>query len=295
MATIKARTYTGAEAEAILGVPSTIECRADGDTVISLNWADRVASYARVKYKDDSKTLWAGSSQSEWITMLDRGQDSLVAKSYEILDSLAEIEFPEYLTSTRTLQADVMGARLSVGAHLSGSPIPFRRRKGTLSSEPLDVVIDIGANVDVQASMMLVRGICALAIVQRAQVNRAVTLWTRTYNANLGWGQNSPHNAVLVKVGVAPLDVSAVAVAIGHPSMPRRWLYKVQQHCIDKVPSMRGASDALPAPYRSIGLESMPCPYIVPRLDRDDLPHSESPKDVLDWILCHDGKPIVRT
>ena len=201
--------------------PVTVE-RSGEDYILRVPWADRLASFDHALANDrrapHTSDSWAGGTRDEFRAGLAHGDLSAVEDAERILER-CELALPDSRASE--VLPDVLGARLSVGSYLSGSPLCFRRKRAH-ERGPISFYVSLCSLSTVRVSTLKNRGLATLAVALWMARERPVAVYAA---ANCRLNRGEAHVAMTVPLGLTPIDMSDLAVALWHPGMARRWFY----------------------------------------------------------------------
>lgn len=174
-------------------------------------------------YSQAGENAWVGEKTEETVRALE-GRGSAEPAQHETIEKIVEA-CRDVTTDGYVTLATVAGPRLSVPAHLGGSPMPFRRRvRSSDHSTPMRVILDLTTSASLDADYLRKRASIAIGILGALQCIRPVTL---TLVSSMSPGGTSTTYTTSIDVPGCPLDISFAASVIGCGSLARRFLYKM--------------------------------------------------------------------
>ncbi len=136
---------------------------------------------------------------------------------------LDKLESHQFISSAYRCTDSIIGALPNIPAYLSGNPCNMRlRRRVTLDSAPLAIVVDLTSSAAIKNKDLERRGAAILALVRILSQRRPIELWA-------GTGLNRGDGATLAyfKIDTAPLDLARAAYALIDPAVSRGLGYGV--------------------------------------------------------------------
>lgn len=189
-------------------------------------WTWDAMTTAMAESEDSRHDEWYGERTAEELAKAMRTGDAKLAQKAETMfDKALEAVLPSTEGGKARPESSIVGSSPIVGAYLAGSPLSMRRRKRSPVLGPVRIFVDLTTSCGVDWRSQLARGTATAALAYAVQTLRPVELWTIVAGRPTGEDVNIVH---LHQIGLAPLDMNRVALALSDIGLPRR-LYKYRK------------------------------------------------------------------
>lgn len=201
-----------------------------GDLVDYVETHGKEHRYSHATYEAD----WFGTrSMPQAIDFARNGWAYGADKIATLIDRL-NVERP----LARKRSHGVTGGHVNVGRMLTGHPLHMVRRTKQPKNKVVTLFVESGATAEITSDTMLMRAACVGAIADRMETNGYscnIVVVSNPIADSFGNARHGLSYSVKVKRASERLNIHALAFALGHTSMHRRFRFA----CVETRPELR--------------------------------------------------------
>ena len=205
----------------------------------------KVTNYLELHTTQEDSAIPKGCGTETWEEAVDLalhgwkdGLEHLEVAYKQVMTAMAETDI-EYFW-------DVTGHVFDVGVVLSGEPECWLNTREAESKRTMRLMVNVGVSVGVTTEVITNRGAAIVALIDELQkagfiVELTITAATRRYVSH----HPDSYIQTFVEMGTTPLDMDAVAFALGNPALPRRMFFAYKEIATGKM-DLRNVSYGIP-------------------------------------------------
>lgn len=176
-----------------------------------------VLAYGKAHVGDNDK--WLGGSSQDLADRMRKGDPELADRAEGMFSDALEAVLPSTEGGIGERESSPVGAYPNVPAYLQGRPDNMFHHEPAEDLGMFRLFVDISSSAVVGEPAMLARGLACAALVYAIQMSRPVELWIVAGVQKSGSGK---HFYAKHRIGLAPLDLSRVALAVSSIGLGRR-------------------------------------------------------------------------
>ena len=172
-------------------------------------------------YKRTSETKWMAGTAEELVTDIKNGKPDWTSKAEKLFEGVLESFMPETMGELCSTTG-VAGFMPNVPAYIAGRPDSMFCHEEDEGLGPIRIYISLICSAGIKRDEMLWRGLAIAAYAYAMQMIRPVELYG-VISCNSNNGQNR-HHCLTIPLGTSPINLSQLAVVLGHVGIGRRGL-----------------------------------------------------------------------
>lgn len=191
------------------------------------DWAELAARFIATNPNngvgDDYYQTWYGADLQQTLDFLTFGDADVAARAEAFFDEAVDVTLPDTEGGTGERVSSPVGSFPNVANFLAGRPDSMYRHTESPVKGPVRIYLNQATYSACSPETILQRGIATTAVAYALQLTRPVEIFLVS---SMHLSEVCRDAIMVVPVGIAPLDLSRVAAAVGRIAIPRR-LYKV--------------------------------------------------------------------
>lgn len=172
-------------------------------------------------YRRDEERQWYGDSPEALVSKLETGVKEWTESAEEIFEAILDKFMPD-TDGAQGISTGVTGFSPNVPAYLAGRPDSMFCYEEEEGLGPMRIYISLICSSGISKEEMLWRGLAIAAYAYSMQTIRPVELYgVVSCDSN---NRRAHHNCVTIPLGTTPINLSQLAVVLGHVGVGRRGL-----------------------------------------------------------------------